>query len=147
MTSTPRIGSERNAALRTVARLNKPPQGHRTSNIPPRNDRLLSLPDVGSNPERSTTRFAGNAPATSNDSGVSSNLSSSLEQVLAELQESNKHFKDLKSRMDGLDSRMKAIEECNDADDESESSSRKTAKKRKRKSAVPKDIRVRSPQY
>ena len=64
LTSTPRIGSERNAAPRTVARLNKPPQGHRTSNIPPRNDGLLSLPDVGSNPERPTTRFAANAPAT-----------------------------------------------------------------------------------
>ena len=156
LTSTPRTAPRRNPATRTqVARFSKPSRGNGSSFISRGDD---SSPDVGSIAGTSTTpqpmqyradpsrRFA--AKSTSfTDSGVSSNISSSLEQMLAELQESNKHFKDMKERMDSLDSRMKALEECNDADDESESSSRKMPKKRKRKSVVPKDIRVRAQHY
>ena len=60
------------------------------------------------------------------DSGVSSNSSGSgLDQALAELKESNRHFKDLKIRMDGIDKRLKSLEECNAADDEEEASGKR----------------------
>lgn len=159
LTSTPRTAPRRNPATRTqAARFSKPSRGNGSSFISHGDDGPYSSPDVGSIAGTSTApqplqyradpshRFA--AKSTSfTDSWVSSNISNSLEQMLAELQESNKHFKDMKERMDSLDSRMKALEECNDADDESESSSRKMPKKRKRKSVVPKDVRVRAQHY
>lgn len=80
------------------------------------------------------------------DSGVcdkTPDVSTSLQTIIAQLEDSNKHMKELTKQMKDIDKRVQTLEQ-EDADDEGDGGlDQKKAKKRKRKANGPsKDVRV-----
>ena len=64
-------------------------------------------------------------------SGPITSFNSSLEHVLAEICESNRYLKDLSNRMDGIDKRLKFLEDADADDEDDDESMSKRQKKQK----------------
>lgn len=104
------------------------------------------LPLFTSTPTTPPVNYGKTSTSESVDSGVcdkTPDVSTSLQTIIAQLQDSNKHMKELTKQMKDIDKRVQTLEQ-EDADDEGDGGlDKKKAKKRKCKANGPsKDVRV-----